>query len=228
MRWSSAHSLYTSREWAELKAALLLERGDTCQCGCGRRFAGSWDLVAHHVVELNDDNVNDWQVSMNPDNILLVRHACHNRIHERFGGGAYRRAYVVWGSPAAGKSAFVAAAARPGDLVVDIDAIWDALCVGGRAMKPPAVSADVFAVRALLLDRVGTAPKGTSWVVATLPERGERERLAARLAAELLFVDTPKGECLARCAGDAARAGLVEDWWRRYQPGEAPPGQAAL
>ena len=48
--------------------------------------------IAHHIRYLNDSNVNDPSISMNPDNLLAMCHACHNAEH--FGsGGAVAKGY---------------------------------------------------------------------------------------------------------------------------------------
>lgn len=220
MRWASAHSLYTSREWAELKARLLLERGDICECGCGQRFMGSWDCIPHHVIELTDENVNDWDISLNPDNIRLVRHSCHNRIHERFGGGAYRKVYLVTGSPAAGKSSFVAVSARADDLVLDIDSLWDAICTGGSFVKPERMKGEAFALRDALLDRVRMRAGRwrCAWVIGTYPLVAERRRVLALLGAEELHIEVTKEEALGRCGEDERRIQWIEEYFASYQP----------
>jgi hypothetical protein len=229
VRWGTIHSLYTSREFALLKEQLLLERGDVCECGCGRRFMGGWDCIAHHIQEVSEQNLNDVGITLNPDNILLVRHRCHNRIHERFGGGAYRRVYIVWGAPAAGKSAFVSDAARPDDLVVDIDRVWDAVCIAGQAVKPENVKAEVFALRDLLLDRIRTRSGRwkTAWLVGSYPLSGERERLARGLGAELIHIDTAREVCLDRCKDDGRRRQWVEDYWQDYQADPPPTSETS-
>lgn len=33
-----------------------------------------------------DNNVNDYSISINPDNIMLIHHRCHNLIYQRFEG----------------------------------------------------------------------------------------------------------------------------------------------
>lgn len=37
--------------------------------------------IVHHKIELNEDNVNDPSVALNPDNMMLVCFDCHNKIH---------------------------------------------------------------------------------------------------------------------------------------------------
>ena len=226
MRWASAHSLYTSDIWAQLKANLLLERGDTCECGCNQKFKGTWDCIPHHIVELTDDNVNDAEIALNPANLLLVRHRCHNRIHGRFGGAGCRKVFLVWGSPGAGKSRFVAEAAGANDLILDLDSIWDCLCVQGRKGKPTGAKAEVFAIRDLLLDRIRmrSGRWRNAWVIGTYPMRGERHRVAATLGAELIELDTAQAICLDRVGDNQQRQQWVNDYWQKRQPDlDTPP-----
>ena len=41
--------------------------------------------TVHHKDELNEDNVFDWNIALNPDNLVACHADCHNMHHERFG-----------------------------------------------------------------------------------------------------------------------------------------------
>jgi hypothetical protein len=201
---------------------LMLERGAACE-ECGRALAGH-DAIAHHVKELTAENMHDAGVSLDPGNLLLVCHRCHNAIHGRFGGGRQRQVWVVWGSPGAGKTTLVQGAANADDLVIDMDRLWDAVCTAGAASKPPRCQSDVFALRDLLRDRVRTrAGKWRqAWWIEGLPRRSERLRVIRELGAEGIHVATGEAECLGRIGSDERRAAWCRDWWRDFQP-DAPP-----
>lgn len=74
-------------------------------------------------------------------------------IHNKLGHSG-RRVYIVYGSPLSGKSSYVSEVAVAGDLIVDIDNIWQ--CVSGqpRYIKPNRLNAVVFSIRDALLDSV--------------------------------------------------------------------------
>ncbi len=40
----------------------------------------------HHIVELTPDNINDINVSLNPDNLLSLCHDCHTKVTKGYTG----------------------------------------------------------------------------------------------------------------------------------------------
>ena len=50
----------------------------------GETFS-DYEVIAHYKTPLTMQNVNDYSVSLNPENIMLVTHKAHNEIHSRFG-----------------------------------------------------------------------------------------------------------------------------------------------
>ena len=103
-------TFYKSREWESLVGQIKLDRLDDngqiiCEC-CGKPITRKYDCIGHHKIELDEQNVNDYSISLNPDNIMLVHFRCHNRIHSRF-DGFRQQVYLVYGPPCAGKSTWV-------------------------------------------------------------------------------------------------------------------------
>lgn len=213
-------TFYRSPEWVRLREGLLLERVDAqgdVVCGhCGKPIVNRYDCIAHHKIPLTESNVNDYSVSLNPDNILLVHHKCHNEIHNRFGSYT-RHVYIVYGSPCAGKSTYVDGVALKDDLIIDIDRIYTAI----NNERSNRLYDNVMQVYRALVDMVRT--RNGRWVnafiVRTFPLKGERERLASSLGAELVFIDTPKQVCIERALQRAEGYDkIVSDWWEKYQP----------
>lgn len=216
---NNLHTFYRSKEWEQLRTVLLLERvdgnGDIICEHCHRPIVKAYDCIAHHKNPLTETNVNDVTISLNPDNIALVHHSCHNQIHNRFGSWQ-RHIYIVYGSPCAGKSTWVDGVATKDDIIIDIDRLYQAMC-NGRSDR---LLANVMAIYRSMIDMVRT--RNGQWVnafiVRTFPLRGERERLAAQLDAELVFIDTDKDTCMARAmerSPDYHK--LVDEWWDKYQ-----------
>ena len=159
--------------------------------------------------------MNDYSISLNPDNIALVHHKCHNQIHNRFGTYT-RHIYIVYGSPCAGKSTYVDSVALKDDLIIDIDRIYNAIN-NGRSNR---LYDNVMQVYRGLIDAVQT--RNGRWVnafiVRTFPLKGERERLAAALGAELVYIDTPQDVCLERALTRAKGYDkIVAEFWRKFQ-----------
>lgn len=220
--FTSLNQFYVSSEWRGLRAALLLERinpkdGILYDEHSGEPLYNSYDIVAHHKIPLTMSNVNDYNISLNPDNIMLVSHRSHNEIHARYGFATLKKVYYVYGAPCSGKSSFVQRSKGNSDLVVDIDLIWQSVTGGALYEKPDALKAPVFAVRDALLDIVKTRSGKweRAWVIEGGAIKGDRERRMSALGAEPIFIEESKETCLERLASDQERAG-VADLWRGY------------
>lgn len=222
-------TFYQSAEWKRfmrvVKAERLTEDGELICEYCGKPIVRQYDCIGHHKEHLTEENVNDPFVSLNPENIQLVHHSCHNRIHQKL-RCQERSVFIVYGPPLAGKSTYVTNAMNRGDLVVDMDSIWQ--CVSGleRYEKPPRLNAIVFGVRDMLLEAVRYR-RGkwiNAYVIGGYPLEGERERLIKELGAREIFIDVPKEECIDRLEAveDNRDKKLwnqyIEEWFQRYSP----------
>lgn len=182
----------------------------------GKPLLNSYDIVAHHIKPLTLANVNDYSISLNPENVLLVSQRAHNEIHARFGYCAQRKVYIVHGAPCSGKTSFVNSIKGNSDLIIDIDNLWEAV-TGKRYYKPNALKANVFAMRDALLETVKT--RAGNWercyIIEGLPHRAERDRRAALYGAELIYIDTDQQTCLQRLQADESRREYADEW-RKY------------
>lgn len=226
-------NFYRSKQWEGLMRVLRAERvneyGEIICSHCGRPIARAYDCIGHHIEHLTEANVNDAAISLNPDNIMLVHHSCHNKIHNKL-GRIIRQVYLVYGAPLSGKTTWVDSIRQDGDLIVDIDNIWQ--CVSGceRYVKPARLNSNVFGVRDCLLEQVQyrRGKWSNAYVVGGYPLSGERERLCDRLGAREVFMDTSEEECLKRLEESNDGRDIkewekyIKDWWRKYAP--LPPG----
>jgi hypothetical protein len=219
--FTSLAQFYNSQEWRQLRQMLIAERTNKddgilyCQHS-GKPLLQSYDIVAHHIKPLTLQNVNDYAISLNPDNILLVSQQAHNEIHARFGYCAQRKVYIVHGAPCSGKTSFVDSIKGNSDLIVDIDSLWEAV-TGKRYYKPNALKANVFAMRDALLETVKT--RAGKWercfIIEGLPYKAERERRRDVYGAELIHIDTDEETCLRRLQTDDSRREYAGEW-RKY------------
>ena len=183
-------------------------------------------LIAHHKEHLTDDNLRDPAVALNPDNIEILCASCHAHQHTERGYIRRRQqVFIVYGSPLAGKSTYVRENMEYGDLVVDMDQIYRAVSYQDLYDHPDSLKLSVFGVRDYLYDqiRMRNGSWGTAWIIAGLPRKDERERLAARLGASCILIEATKEECLERLAkSNAGRgeewAGFIEAWYRDFMP----------
>ena len=220
--YTSVSEFYKSREWEKLLEILKLERvddkGQVICSYCHKPITRKYDCIGHHRVELTEQNVNDPDISLNPDNISLVHFRCHNKIHRRF-EGFYQQVYLVYGSPCAGKTTWVDSVANDDDLIIDIDRIWECLCLSDRYHKPNRIKANVFGVRDDLLDQVKVR-KGmwrNAYIIGAYPLRTDRDRLCSLLRAREVFIAETKETCMGRAENDEWKK-FIENWFDDYVP----------
>lgn len=228
MMFNSLSAFYNSDIWRKFRRQLIDERTNKEDGILYDEFSGqpllqAYDIVLHHITPLTMQNVNDYSVSLNPENIQIVSQKSHNEIHSRFGFVAQRKVYLVYGSPCSGKTSFVNGIKGNSDLIVDIDNIWECL-TGQRYFKPNALKTNVFGIRDLIIDMVKT--RAGKWekayVIVGGARRSERTRLIELLGAEPIFINTDKKECLKRLANDKKRdfnewSKYIETWFNDYQ-----------
>lgn len=212
-------NFYQSREWRKLVNTLKLERvkdGQLICEYCGMPIVKSYDCIGHHITELTEENVNDYLISLNPENIMLIHFKCHNRIHERFEGFT-QRVYLVYGSPCSGKTTWVNEQASDDDLIVDIDRLWEAICKSDRYHKPAKLKKVVFRMRDDLIDQIKHRNGfwKNAYVIGGYPMSTERRRICELLGAVPIFIDTPEAECMERAPTEEWK-GYIADWWEDY------------
>jgi shikimate kinase len=172
-------------------------------------------------------NVNDYSISLNPENIQIVNQRSHNEIHARFGYCTQRKVYLVYGAPCSGKTSFVNRVKGNSDLVVDMDNIWQCITGGNRYDKPNALKTNAFMLRDTLYDSIKT--RAGKWerayVITGGAVKADRERLRDSLGAEAIFIEEDKETCLQRLASDNNRTieqkrswiSYIEKWFTDYQ-----------
>ena len=225
----SLYNFYRSKEWESLLKVLRNTRVDSANniiCEhCGKPIVKAYDCIGHHKIELTEENYSDATISLNPDNIALVHHKCHNIIHNKLYSNN-RQVFIVYGSPLSGKSSWVAENKVEGDLIIDLDDIWQ--CVSGcdRYVKPARLKSVVFSVRDNLLESVKYR-RGkwlNAYIIGGYPFKAERERLIDQLGAREVFIDISYEECVKRLENCTDRdkklwEEYIANWWSQYHGG---------
>lgn len=206
---------YRSEEWGRCRSAFIasrIARDGEMRCErCGKAILRQYEGIVHHKEELDEANVCDPSIALNPDNLMLVCHWCHDAIHERWGHQRSRHVYLVWGCPCSGKRRFVDASRGKHDIVVDIDSIYDSL--GGER---PDVKGEALAMYQTAVDRIKTRGGRwrNAWIIRTLPRSSDRTRVQRDLGgAEEIHVEATEEQCRAeaqRRGGDWPQ--WVEQW----------------
>ena len=226
--FNTLSDFYRSKEWTEFRATIISERankedGFVYDEITGKPIVMANDIIAHHVIPLTLDNVNDYTISMNPDNIQLVSHKTHNQLHDRY--GVYtRHIYLVYGCPLAGKTSFVRERASLHDLIIDIDRIYECISNNPLYVKSGRLTDNAFGVRDALLSMVKMR-KGkwvNAYIIGGYPYKGERERLCVEYGAEGIHIPCTKEEAYGRLQVDESKKDkaeyrkYIDRWFDRY------------
>ena len=216
LKYSTLASFYAGDDWSACKAQVLKERikGGAVYCEhCGeiilkdfnpraRNNAGA--MVFHHKRPLlTVADANNAAISIAPKSIAILHWQCHNVVHGRFSGQntqPEQKVYLITGAPCSGKTTFARERMQAGDVIVDIDDIWQQVSGQPRYTKPNSLKPLVFATRDTQEDKVRTRA-GTwrnAFVIKSLPFPMDRRREAEKLGAEVITIETPKEECLER------------------------------
>lgn len=219
--FNSLSQFYNSKEWRSFRGLLISQRTVDGILSCeysGKPLIKSYDIVLHHKIPLTMANVNDYNISLNPENIMIVSQQAHNEIHSRFGFVAERKVYYVYGAPCSGKTTFVNNIKGNSDIVVDIDNIWQCITGGARYEKPNALKANAFALRDCLYDQIKkrTGKWERAFIITGGSIKAIRTREIESFGAEGVFIDESKETCLKRLANDKNRSAEQKKIWQQY------------
>lgn len=204
---------YRSKEWITLRLNLINERGNECEL-CNETIAVARDIIGHHKVELTPENVSDANISLNPENILIVCFDCHNKIHKRFGHQHGKEVYIVYGPPMSGKTTYVRSQLERGDIVIDMDMLYAAVSMLPSYDKPDNLYNNVIGIHSQLIDNIKTryGKWHTAWIIGGYADKYKRERLANDLGADLIYIDEDIDVCYSRLKDDEERKNRQEEW----------------
>lgn len=219
--YQTTMQFYNGTDWAYCKAQVTderIKRDGALYCEhCGRLLTKNFNpnernnkhaIVYHHIRYLTNDNVNDASISINPNNIAVLCWDCHNIEHKRFTGGyqrAEKKVYIITGAPLSGKTTWVRERVSEGDIVLDIDDIWQTISGMPRYVKPKAFKDLVFNIRREIKNYIASAGLG-SWRNAFIIEgklntpvdrKNEAEKYKAHNV-ELIEMEATREECLNR------------------------------
>lgn len=185
---------WSGRRAARLRAATLAAYGTVCHI-CHQPGADSAD----HIVPRSLGG---------PDTLDNLRPA-HLSCNQRRGTAPLAgRVTVVTGPPAAGKTTYIAEHAKPGDVVIDFDALAVALQPPGASSHdhPDGVPAVAAAARSAAI-AAATGPRGRApvWLIDAMPTR---KRLAGYRSRgwRVITVDPGRDVVLSRAGERPAHA----------------------
>lgn len=229
-----AKAFYKSMAWRRAREAYVSERKavDGGLCELCQEEPGT---EVHHKIFLRPENIDDENITLNPENFALLCFDCHQREHEaarriaqlnakqRDGkrgvliGGSYYyddegniqpfKAHIVWGAPGSGKTTYVRKHMQPGDVVIDLDLIGRALSMADKTEVPRNVERIAYDIRDYLYNQIAQRQLDAKqvWVIAGLPKREQRQQIAKQLNADLIFIDSTFHDCYTHILHDDER-----------------------
>ena len=224
IKMDNIHKFYCSKAWRDLSYSLKVKVNGQCN-RCKETILDFSKLIGHHTVELNEDNVDNPDIALNPELIEIICHDCHNKEHDRWQGGYVKKpkkVYIVYGSPLSGKNTMVSELYEEGDIVLDLDRIWEMITLEEKYSKPKNIRFNVFKLRDELLDQIKTryGNWNNAYIIGGYPDKYERERIAKELSAEMIYIEASKEECIERVRINNRPkiwVDYIEDWWERYK-----------
>ena len=222
-------TFYQSKEWINFRFNVINERmsedGFVYDEVTHKPILRAYDLILHHKIELTDENVNDYNISLNPDNILIVSHKTHNLIHDNFNTYRRQQVFLVYGPPLAGKTSWVNENKGTGDFIVDINNIWQ--CISGEAgTKDNRLKGVAFKIRDTELEavRYRLGKWNNAYIVGGYPLQSDRDRLLNEMGAREIFIDETRETCEQRAEtteDPEAMKKYIAEWFDRYEIGKA-------
>ena len=193
---------YKSKEWRNLRERLILERGTICE-DCKKQIVESRFIQLHHIIELTETNYLDSNISLNPSNIKVLCQQCHNKTHGRWCKGAIRKpkgVYIIYGPPMSGKTTYVKENMQRGDIIVDMDRLYEAVTLLPRYDKPNCLKYNVLAIRNSILDNIKTryGSFNSAWIIGGYADKYQREQLVKELGAKAILIKATKEDCIYR------------------------------
>ena len=75
---AAINRFYRSSAW------LLARQQKIASCNGRCEMCGAIGEEVHHKIPLTADNINDVNITLNPDNLIYLCKDCHNKEHHRF------------------------------------------------------------------------------------------------------------------------------------------------
>ena len=132
--------------------------------------------------------------------------------------------YLIWGSPASGKTTYVKDNKQDNDIVIDIDALRQAITMS--EYKTYDYHKDiVITLRDTLYNIVKDKRllEGDAWVIACLSNADKRNDLISRIKVdESIYVEATQEECISRAMNDSRRVDkdlqikIINDWFENF------------
>lgn len=246
MAYKAKNPFYEDPKWLHKRGNIL--RRDEYLCRQCKRYGKSTAATTvHHIYPYGEYPM----YRLTDINLLSLCTECHNSMHDRNNNtmtdkGIYWqdkirkalgiqdadiidtfRVVVVWGSPGAGKTTYVKQNMQPGDMVVDLDNIKQAISLQGKKAVISNLMPVALNIRSHIYDLIAdrqTINADTVWVVAGLPKQADRDYIKAKLRPnEMKHIDSDRDTCIAHALEDRERIDkeiqlkIIYKWFEEYE-----------
>lgn len=75
-----AERFYKGTNWQQLRDTIMKRDGYLCQ-DCKARGKITPAEEVHHIIEVTPNNINDSNITLNPDNLVSLCRECHRQRH---------------------------------------------------------------------------------------------------------------------------------------------------
>lgn len=220
---------YNSDKWVNFRLSTIAQRTNSkgeliCEY-CHKPITDINSAILHHKKELDDNNVDDVMISLNPSMVMVIHQQCHNKIHNRF-CKVEHGVFLIYGAPFAGKKTYVADNKQRGDLVVDIDKLYEAISMQTLYDKPDNLFYNAIGLRNYLIDNIKTryGKWNSAYIIGGYADCHKRNTILQETGATPVFIDTSKEECIQRLEittdirqyNKKAWRGYIEEWFDKY------------
>ena len=89
-----AQQFYQSRAWKLTRDAYKSRAGGLCEV-CWEQGIIKPGEIVHHKIPLTPENIDDQNITLNPDNLQLVCRECHAKVHGDLYEGRRKRRYKL-------------------------------------------------------------------------------------------------------------------------------------
>lgn len=135
---------------------------------------------------------------------------------------------IVIGPPGSGKTTYVKERIKRGEIVVDLDKIYEALTFLPHHDKPQELLGLMLESRGAILGQIAMMGERRPrlWIIASAPKRSDREiyrKMFGKI--QVIALEISPEKCMSRISSDPTRAlaqrgfaRIVSDWWSDYEP----------
>ena len=118
---------------------------------------------------------------------------------------------VIWGAPCSGKTSYVKRHAKPGDLVFDYDALYQAISFLPSKIRSPGLKSVMFELSDAVHEIIEKHPELDAWIITATKDKARAESLVKRFNATLVYLEINREEAHERCDKDNR-----PEIWRSY------------